>query len=153
MAEDVSTPSEETLRQAGELIAARQEGTPQPLGEGQRTAVQDATLAIVRGLREGKTVATIEQGLIEAGWKAPVAVGFVRLVSQMLSRMYLVRMGIFAGLTLVTGMLASVVASMAWHGEFSWLEAGIVVLVTVVCLSAMLRNLQLWRKFRLTNST
>ncbi len=146
---DGSTGSaEESLRQAGELIAARQEGTALALGEGQRTAVQEATLAVVRELREGKEVAEIERGLVKAGWKGPVAEGFVRLVSRMLSRMYLVRTSIFAGLTLVTGMLASVTLSMAANGEFPWLGAGIVTLVTVVCLSGAVRNLQLWRKFR-----
>lgn len=144
--------SEELLRQAGSLIASRQEGATGPLAEQQRTAVQDATLSIVRDLREGKAAAEVERGLIRAGWQPAVAGGFIRLVSQMLARMYLVRTSIFALLTLVTGMLGSVLVPMAGADEFSWMGAGVVVFVSLVCLLGTVRNLQLWRRFRAAKS-
>lgn len=152
MADDPQSHPDDALRQAGKLLAARQDAAPAPLAVGQRTAVQDATLSIVRDLRAGRSAAEIEQGLIGAGWQPGPAAGFIRLVSQLLARMYLVRTSISAGLTLITGMLASVLVPMARDAEFPWLTAGLVVFIAVVCGLATLRNVQLWRKFRAAHS-
>jgi urease gamma subunit len=149
MAEPPNPSPDKLLRQAGSLIASRKEAGDARLDDAQRTAVQDATTAVVQELRQGRTVAEIEQGLIQAGWPAQVAGGFILLVSRLLAKMYAVRTCLFGGLTLLALMLASVIVPLATEGEFSWLLAGLMVFIGLVCLLATVRNLQLCRRFRM----
>lgn len=148
MAEGQKPSCEKIYRRAAELLADRQEGQSNPLAEDQRTLLQDATLSIVTDLKAGQTVKTIEQQMTTAGWQADKAAGFVRLVSQLLSKMYFQRLCIFAGLTFFTGMLSSIAVPMAKAGDFPWLAAVLSIAVAIVSLLGLLRNVQLWRKFR-----
>src|SRR5436190_23152690 len=129
MADASQTPSEELLRQAGSLISSRKESGNTPLDEAQRAAVQDATVTIVQALRRGVTVPEIEQDLVKMGWQQPVAGHFILLVGRLLSRMYGVRTCLFAGLTVLTAMLASLIVPLAKEGEFSWFLAVVMVLI------------------------
>jgi hypothetical protein len=143
---------DDQLRQTAAILTARPEAGKVPLDETQRTAVQEATLAVVRDLRGGKTVEEVEQGLIKAGWQAAMAGGFIRLVGQLLTKMYLVRTCLFAFASVLTAMLASVVLPLAGEGQLSWMMAGLMVFITLVSMLAMFRNFQLWRRFRALKS-
>jgi hypothetical protein len=148
---DTPNPDDQ-LRQTAAILASRPEAGRVPLDEAQRTAVQEATLAVVRDLRGGKSVEEVEQGLIKAGWQPAMAGGFIRLVGQLLTKMYLVRTSLFALASVLTAMLASVVVPLAGEGQLSWMMAGLMVFITLVSMLAMFRNFQLWRRFRALKS-
>ncbi len=139
---------DEYLQQAGPLMSARQANPTGPLTEQQRTALSEATLALVRQLRDGRTPDEIQSQLAEQGWNPSVAQGFLALVSQLLAKMYLQRTYIFIALALVTSMLASIAIPQAVAGDFpGW--AGIVsTIVAITCILGLLRNYQLYRQFR-----
>lgn len=144
-----STPNmDDFLRAAGPVVANRQENPTGKLTEEQRNALQDATVAIVRELRGGRTSEEIHTQLTGNGWKPDVAHGFIALVSQLLAKMYLQRTYIFTFLSIITGMLASIAVPQAANGEFPWLAAGFSLLVATFCILTTLRNLQLFRRFR-----
>jgi len=139
---------EEIYQRSAALLAERPEGQRNPLAENQRTLLQDTTLAIVEELKIGQSIETIEQQMTAAGWQGEQAIGFIRLVSQLLSKMYFQRLCIFAALTIFTVMIASIAVPMANAGDFPWLAAWLSIAVSVVSLLGLLRNVQLWRKFR-----
>jgi hypothetical protein len=148
MADTPDVKADAMLRQAGDLIGSRKESGNTPLDDTQKTMVQEATTTVIRELRRGRAVAEIEQDLRQAGWQPQVAGNFIVLVSRLLSKLYGVRTCLFAGLTCLSGMLASIIVSLAMHGEFTWFLAGAMVFIAVVCLLATVRNFQLWRRFR-----
>jgi hypothetical protein len=148
MAETQKPSFDELFRRAAPLLAERQENQAKALQEDERTLLQDTTLAVFAELKAGRTMAEIEQRMTAAGWQVEKAAGFIRLVSQLLSKMYFQRFCIFAALTLFTGMLASVAVPMANAGDFPWLAALLSVGVVILSLLALLRNAQLSWKYR-----
>jgi hypothetical protein len=140
--------SSELFRRAGPLFAQRQAHPSGPLEESQRTLLQDTTLAVVTELKLSKSVGDVERLMTAEGWQPAAASGFIQLVSQLLSKMYLQRTFIFAAITLFTGMIASVAVPTAWAGDFSGLAAGLSVAVTLLSLLALMWNAWLWRKYR-----
>jgi hypothetical protein len=148
MAEAQKASFDELFQRAAPLLAERQENQARPLQEDERTLLQDTTLAVFEELKVGRTMGDIERRMAAAGWQADKAAGFIRLVSQLLSKMYFQRFCIFAALTLFTGMLASIAIPMANAGDFPWLAAWLSVGVAFLSLLALLRNAQLWRKYK-----
>jgi len=148
MSDSVKPTMEDYLRAAGPVVASRQENPTGTLSAEQKSALQDATVAVVGEFREGRSADEIKNQLTSNGWQPPVAEGFIALVSQLLAKMYLQRTYIFTALSVITSMLASIAVPQAANGEFPWLAAGVSLLVATVCILATLRNLQLYRKFR-----
>ncbi len=147
--QDVAPPNmDDFLRVAGPVVANRQENPTGKLSDEQKNALQDATVAIVRELRQGRSAEELQTQLTGHGWQPTVAHGFIALVSQLLAKMFLQRTYIFTFLSIITGMLASIAVPQAANGEFPWLAAGFSLLVATFCILATLRNLQLFRRFR-----
>ncbi len=147
MSQSPPTP-QDIFRKAGPLIGQRKEEGAGPLPEDQRNAIQDATLTIVAALRNGRSPTQVCQEMVAAGWQEPVALGFIQLVSQLVAKMYVQRSLIMGLMALVTSMLASVLIPTAAANEFSWLAAGVVTLIAIICILGTVRNFQLWRKYR-----
>lgn len=148
MSEVTKPTAEESLSKAGPLMLARQENPSGQLTDNDKAYLSEATLAIVREFRQGRTKDEIQSQLTGHGWKPTVAEGFISLVSQLLSKMYFQRTWIFAGLSLVTSMLASIAVPQAAAGEFPWLSAVLSLGIAIVCVLGMPRNYQLYRQFR-----
>lgn len=148
MADSVQPSMDDFLRAAGPVVANRQGNPTGKLSEEQKSALQDATVAIVRELRQGRSSEEVQTQLTGHGWQPNVAHGFIALVSQLLAKMFLQRTYIFTFLSIITGMLASIAVPQAANGEFPWIAAGFSLLVATFCILATLRNLQLFRRFR-----
>lgn len=142
-------PTEEVyLRTAGPVMLARQENPTGSLTTEQKTALQEATLTVVREFRTGRSAEEIHTQLINNNWKSDVAHGFIALVSQLLSKMYLQRSFIFGGLAIFTSMLASIAVPEAAQGQFPWLAATLSAVVAGMCILGTLRHLQLYYRYR-----
>lgn len=148
MADSVQSNMEDFLRTAGPVVANRQENPTEKLTDEQKAALQDATVAIVRELRQGRSAEEVQTQLTSHGWQPTVAHGFIALVSQLLAKMYLQRTYIFTFLSIITSMMASIAVPQAANGEFPWIAAGFSLMVATFSILATLRNLQLFRRFR-----
>jgi FAD/FMN-containing dehydrogenase len=149
MMDDTNKPTlEGYLRAAGPVLADRKENPTGSLSVEQKTALQEATVAVVNEFRKGRAATEIQTQLAGNGWKPEVADGFIALVSQLMAKMYLQRTWIFAALAVLTSMLASIAVPQAAAGEFPWIAAGFSLIVATVSILATLRNLQLFRRYR-----
>lgn len=148
MADAFKPNAEDSLNKAGPLMLRRQENPTGQLSETDKAYLSEATLAVVHEFRQGRSKDEVRTQLTEHGWNAEVATGFLGLVSQLLAKMYLQRTWIFAGLSLVTSMLASIAVPQAAANEFPWYAAVFSTGIALVCILGMLRNYQLYRQFR-----
>lgn len=148
MTEHMKPHAEESLSKAGPLMLRRQENPSGPLTESDKTHLSEATLAVVRELRQGRSKDEVHAQLTAAGWKSDVAHGFLGLVSQLLSKMYFQRTWIFAGMSIITSMIASIAVPQAANNEFPWQPAVLSLVIAMVCILGLLRNYQLYRQFR-----
>lgn len=148
MSESSKPTMDDYLKAAAPVLAARQQNPAGALSADQKTALQEATVGVVNEFRQGRSRTEIQARLAGNGWQPTIADGFIALVSQLLSKMYLQRTYIFATLSVITSMLASIAVPQAAADEFPWLAALFSLLVATVCILATLRNLQLYRRFR-----
>lgn len=148
MNDTVKLSMDEYLKAAAPVVAQRQEQPTGKLSEVERTALQEASLAVVRQLRDGRTSQELQDELAAQGWKPEVAAGFIGLVSQLLAKMYLQRTWIFTGMSVFTCMIASMTVPQAAAGEFPWWGAVLSLGVAILSVLGALRNLQLYRQFR-----
>lgn len=145
-----SSTMRDVLKTAGPILLQRQEHPTGKLSQEQRDAVQEATLLVVRELRSGRSLDELQSVMHEQGWKTDVSQGFINLISQLLSKMYLQRMYIFFAVSIFTSMIASIALPQAAAGEFPWGAAGLSLAVAVVSVGITLWNWRCYRKFRQT---
>lgn len=148
MTDHLKPDAEDSLSKAGPLMQRRQDNPSGQMSENDKAYLSEATLAVVRELRQGRSQSEVLTQLTNYGWNADVAQGFLGLVSQLLSKMYFQRTWIFAGMSIITSMIASIALPQAANNEFPWLAALCSLGIAVVCILGMLRNYQLYRQFR-----
>lgn len=143
-----SSTMRDVLKAAGPILLQRQEHPTGKLSQEQRDAVQEATLLVVRELRAGRSLDELLSVMHDQGWKPEVGQGFIKLISQLLSKMYLQRMYIFSAVSIFTSMIASIAIPQAAAGEFPWVAAGLSLAFALVSVGITLWNWRCYRKFR-----
>lgn len=145
-----SATMRDALKMAGPILLQRQENPTGKLSQEQRDAVQEATLLVVRELRSGRSMDELQSAMLAQGWKPEVGQGFINLISQLLSKMYLQRMYIFSAVSIFTSMIASIAIPQAVAGEFPWVAAMLSLAVALISVGVTLWNWRCYRKFKQT---
>ena len=137
---------QDILTQAGKIMAARRTamlaGETPPMDKGHRERLQDATMILIRKFQTGSTSDEVAQSLVEAGWGAESATGFVIMLRRLVQRMYRQRMYMFGFFTLTGAMLASVLIPLAFQGQMEWWYA---VIVSLACCFFVFSAVMQWR--------
>lgn len=123
------------LHKAGKVMAARRQAMegdqPPPIDPGHRDVLQAATLGLIREMNNGVSSEEAAEQMVQAGWTADGATGFLMVVRRLMYRMHRGRAMVFLFFSFTGIMLASVLVPIAYQGEIGWSYA---ILVSVASL-------------------